>query len=97
LGLALPGPHSGGADVVVFYDHVQEFAQVRHKPSASVLALVITHEIGHALLPAPAHSSLGIMQAEWDEQTMEKADDHELRFTTQQGAQIRERLNHCCG
>jgi hypothetical protein len=37
------------------------------------------------------------MQAEWDEQTMEQADDHELRFTTQQGAQIRERLNHCCG
>jgi hypothetical protein len=37
------------------------------------------------------------MQAEWDQQTMDQADDHELRFTTQQGALIRERLNHCCG
>jgi DNA-binding PadR family transcriptional regulator len=97
LGLTPPGPHFGGADVVVFHDHVQEFAQVRHKPAASVLALVITHEIGHALLPAPAHSSVGIMQAEWDQQTMDQADDHELRFTTQQGALIREQVNHCCG
>jgi hypothetical protein len=97
LGLTPPGPHFGGAEVVVFHDHVQDFAQVRHKAAASVLALVITHEIGHALLPAPAHSRVGIMQAEWDQQTMDQADDHELRFTTQQGALIRERLNHCGG
>jgi hypothetical protein len=97
LGLTPPGPHFGGADVVVFHDHVWEFAEVRHKPVASVLALVIAHEIGHALLPAQAHSSVGIMQAEWDQQAMDQADDHELRFTTQQGALIRERLNHCCG
>jgi hypothetical protein len=83
LGLTPPGPHFGGADIVVFHDHVQDFAQVRHKPTSSVLALVVTHEIGHALLPAPAHSSVGIMQAEWDQQTMDQADDHELRFTTQ--------------
>src|SRR6267143_924675 len=41
LGLTPPGPHFGGADVVVFHDHVQEFAQARHKSAASVLALVI--------------------------------------------------------
>jgi len=97
LGLTPPGLHFRGADTVVFHDHVQDFADVRHKPVSSVLALVITHEIGHALLPAPAHSSVGIMQAEWDQQTMDQADDHELRFTTHQGALIRDRLNHCCG
>jgi hypothetical protein len=97
LGFTPPGPHFGGADVLVFHDHVQEFAEIRHKPAAAVLALVIAHEIGHALLPAPAHSSVGIMQAEWDQQTMDQADDHEFRFTTQQGALIRGRLNRCCG
>ena len=44
-----------------------------------------------------AHTSVGIMQAEWDQQAMDQADDYQLRFTTQQGAQIRERSNHCCG
>jgi hypothetical protein len=97
LGLTPPGPHFGGADIVVFHDYVQEFAQVRHKPASSVLALVIAHEIGHALLLVPAHSSVGIMQPEWDQQTMDQADDHDIRFTTQRGGLIRERLNHCCG
>jgi hypothetical protein len=46
----------GGADIVVFHDHVRDFAQ-----------------------------------------TMDQADDHDIRFTTQQGALIRERLHHCCG
>jgi hypothetical protein len=97
LGLTPPGPHLGGADIVVFHEHVQEFARVRHKPVSSVLALVITHEIGHALLPAPAHSRVGIMQPEWDQQTMDQADDHELRFAAQQGVLIRQRLSQTCG
>ena len=97
LGLTPPGPGLGGADVVVLHDHVQEFAEACRRPASSVLALVIAHEIGHALLPAPAHTSVGIMQSEWDQETMDQADHHELRFTTQQGALIRERLNHCCG
>jgi hypothetical protein len=95
LGLTPPGFHRTGADVVVFHDHVDEFAQVRHKSASSVLALVIAHEIGHALLPAPAHSSVGIMQGEWDQQTLDQADENELRFTAQQGALIRDRLNSC--
>jgi DNA-binding PadR family transcriptional regulator len=96
LGLTPPGPHRTGADVVVFHDHVAEFAQVRHKSASSVLALVIAHEIGHALLPPPAHTSVGIMQGEWDQQTLDRADEYELRFTPQQGALIRDRLNNCC-
>ena len=96
LGLTPPGPHRTGANVVVFHDHVEEFAQIRHKSASSVLALVIAHEIGHALLPEPAHTSAGIMQGERDQQTMDQADAHELRFTPQQGALIRGRLNNCC-
>jgi Transcriptional regulator PadR-like family len=96
LGVTPPGDHRTGADVVVFHDHVEEFARERHKSASSVLALVIAHEIGHALLPAPAHTSVGIMQGEWDQQTLDQADDHELRFTPQQAALIRERLDNCC-
>jgi hypothetical protein len=39
---------------------------------------------------------VGIMQGEWDQQTLDQADDHELRFTPQQAALIRERLDNCC-
>jgi hypothetical protein len=96
LGFTLPGAHRTGADIVVFHDHVEDSARARRKSASAVLALVIAHEIGHALLPAPAHTNVGIMQCEWDQQTLDQADDHELRFTSQQGALIRGRLDECC-
>jgi Transcriptional regulator PadR-like family len=96
LGLTPPGAHPTGVDIVVFHDHVEEFAHARHKSASSVLALVIAHEVGHALLPAPAHTSVGIMQGEWDQQTVDQGDGQELRFTPQQGALIRGRLKSCC-
>jgi hypothetical protein len=61
-----------------------------------VLALVLAHEIGHVLLPAPAHSEVGIMQSPWNPWTMDQAADHGLFFTAQQGELIRQRLTGCC-
>ena len=96
LGLAPPATALCGADVVIFKEHVDEFARVHGRPVPLILGLVLAHEIGHALLPKPTHSSVGIMQAPWDHETMTQASDPGLRFTAQQGALIRARLNRSC-
>jgi hypothetical protein len=96
LGVTPSGLHESRADVLVFYDRILEFAQRLQKDVSTILALVIAHEIGHVLLPAPAHASVGIMQAPWDRHALEQADDHGLLFTARQGALIRQRLDGCC-
>jgi hypothetical protein len=60
------------------------------------MALVLGHEIGHVLLPAPAHSEVGIMQSPWNQPTMDQAAERGLAFTAQQGKLIRQRLTGCC-
>jgi len=96
LGETPPVGQQQRAEIVLFHDSIQAFAQIHRRPVWSVLALVVVHETGHVLLPSPAHSSAGIMQTPWDRHTMEEADDARLGFTPQQGAQIRQRLDRCC-
>ena len=96
LGLTPPATTPCGADIVIFKEHVDEFARAHGRPIPLILGLVLAHEIGHALLPKPAHTSVGIMQAPWDHETMTQASDPGLRFTAQQGALIRARLNRSC-
>jgi hypothetical protein len=96
LGMTPPTRDGSSADILVFYDHVVEFARAHRTATASVLALVVAHEVGHALLPFPAHTSTGIMQASWDRDAIDRASRHDLVFTPQQGAWIRQRLMTCC-
>jgi DNA-binding PadR family transcriptional regulator len=96
LGFSPAGTKPCGADVVVFKEHVDEFARVHGRSASFVLGLVIVHEIGHVFLPIPAHTTAGIMQAPWDHDTMAQADEPGLMFTSRQGALIRTRLNRNC-
>ncbi|MEO8257689.1 MAG: hypothetical protein ABI868_10140 [Acidobacteriota bacterium] len=96
LGTARPGQHESDTEIVLFLDQIRKAAGVYQKAVPTVLALVIAHEIGHVLLPAPAHSEGGIMQTPWDQRTMDQAADQRLFFTTHQGALIRQRLSGCC-
>jgi hypothetical protein len=95
LGMTPPGDGSG-ADILIFHEQIQQLAQTQQRVPSSILALVVAHEIGHLLLPPPAHSTTGIMQAPWDRQALDRADDHALLFTARQGELMRERLDHCC-
>ena len=95
LGVTPPGNDSA-AEILLFHEQIEELAHLQQKAAASVLALVVAHEIGHVLLPAPAHSGAGIMQAPWDRHALDQADDHALLFTARQGELIRQRLNRCC-
>jgi hypothetical protein len=88
LGLTPPGYHDSGAGFQVFYDTINELARARGKAESAVLALVIAHEIGHLLLPEPAHADAGIMRAPWDGDALDG-----LLFTASEGELIRQRLN----
>lgn len=95
LGFAPPETTLCDAAIVIFKEHVDEFAHAHGRPASLILGLVIAHEIGHVLLPKPAHTSAGIMQSPWDQQTMTQADNPGLQFTAQQGALIRATRRRC--
>jgi hypothetical protein len=94
LGIA---PHSRleGGTIVLFYENIQAFAQVLRKSAWSVLAATIAHEIGHILLPSPAHTSTGIMQPSWHEGTSGRIEQSERFFSAQQATLIRQRVTQC--
>jgi hypothetical protein len=96
MGMTPPAHQEGSAEILLFQDHIQQVAEFYQKTVSSVLALVVAHEIGHVLLPLPAHSNAGIMQAPWDRHALDQADEHQLVFTARQGDAIRQRLRQCC-
>jgi hypothetical protein len=57
-----------------------------------VLAAAMAHEVGH-LLMFKAHSSVGIMRADWSQTDFRQAVRGNLLFTTEQAAQMRAALS----
>lgn len=66
LGTTIGGDHERGGSSFVFYDRVVLLARRYGQPTPRLLALAMAHEVGHLLLPAPAHSADGLMKAAWD-------------------------------
>jgi hypothetical protein len=86
MGVALRRANSAKAQI--FFKQVQDFARLHRIDTASVLACVIAHEIGHLLLPGTAHSPTGLMQAQWDRALVHNAATGSLTFTDAQAARI---------
>jgi hypothetical protein len=85
VGFATPGSLAANA----IYDRIHDIAHRYHVPFGVLLGYVIAHELGHLLLPAHSHSELGLMQARLD---LRLAAAKRLRFTSDQAAQMLERL-----
>lgn len=85
VGYATPGSLAANA----IYDRIRTVARKRHVPVDAMLGYVIAHELGHLLLPAPSHSPSGLMRATLD---LKLTARRKLQFTSDQAAQIRERL-----
>jgi hypothetical protein len=64
LAFSLPSVHTG-TDITIFYDRVKRVSEDVEIDSASVLGLVMAHEIGHMLLRSKKHSPTGIMKSPW--------------------------------
>ena len=74
-------------------------SHVGHKyeqPIGRVFGYAMGHEIGHLVLPPPAHSPDGIMRPDWDGADIRHASDGSLRFTLSQRDVIRGKLSACC-
>ena len=95
MGSALAADDHGGT-VSLFYDEVLRTRRQYSQPLRDILALAIAHEIGHVLLPFPAHSPTGVMRSAWNGDDIRHAIVGSLGFTTAQGASIRLRVDGCC-
>jgi hypothetical protein len=60
------GSETGGSYATVFRSTVKQFARGDQNAEITLLGHAIAHEIGHLLLGYGAHSSAGIMKAQWN-------------------------------
>ena len=66
MGTAIGDMHETGGSAFVYYDRVVRAAHESEQDVARLLAYAMAHEMGHLLLPSPAHATSGIMRPEWD-------------------------------
>jgi hypothetical protein len=92
MGKTLGDEHEMGRAAYVFKDRVLQIAHKRHQDVAQVLAYAIAHEMGHVLLPRPAHTDTGIMRAEWNGDDLRYIASDALRFTPAQATQMKSTL-----
>jgi hypothetical protein len=83
LGTTIARDTHGGT-AFVFYERVLNFAHDHRWPVETILALAIAHELGHVLLPAPAHTASGLMKAEWDDDDIRRLATGARAFTAEQ-------------
>jgi hypothetical protein len=81
----------------IYYGRVQQMAAQHDVASTIVLAGAMSHEIGHLLLGARAHSPDGLMRACWRRVEFHQAAERQLRFSPDEIAAIRTRLDVLLG
>jgi hypothetical protein len=91
MGRALESSETTGTSMI-FFEQVRVAADKYHLPVETVLALAMAHELGHLLLPHPAHATTGIMLGMWTPQDVRHAAAGKLRFTPEQAALIRAKV-----
>lgn len=96
MGTAIGEAHEIGGLAFVFFERVLKSAHERQQDVACVLAYAMAHEMGHLLLPAPAHSPSGIMRSAWDGDDLRHIASGSLQFTQLQANAIRAKAVSCC-
>jgi hypothetical protein len=96
MGSALGDTHETGGSAFVYYDRVLRSAHERQQDVVGVLAYAMAHEMGHLLLPAPAHAPSGIMRGAWDGDDLRHIASGSLKFTPAQQAAIRMKALTTC-
>jgi hypothetical protein len=96
MGTAIGDVHETSGSAFVFYDRVLSSAHGGQHDVARVLAYAIAHEMGHLLLPHPAHSPSGIMRPDWDGDDLRHIASGSLQFTAVQANAIRAKVSGCC-
>jgi hypothetical protein len=96
MGTAIGDMHETGGSAFVYYDRVVRAAHESEQDVARLLAYAMAHEMGHLLLPSPAHATSGIMRPEWDGDDLRHIASGLLQFTAVQANAIRAKASGCC-
>lgn len=89
LAYSLPSVRSG-TNITIFYDRVRRVSRDVDIDSASVLGLVVAHEIGHMLLRSTEHAPTGIMKSPWTKSDIQHAAARLGGFTSSERSMIRQ-------
>jgi hypothetical protein len=93
---AVLGDAETGWLAFVYYDCVLRSAHEREQDVARLLAYAMAHEMGHLLLPRPAHSPSGIMRSGWNGDDLRHIASGSLHFTAVQANAICAKVSDCC-
>jgi hypothetical protein len=81
-----------GVLATIYVDRVERMAERSEADSASLLGRAIAHELGHLLLATNAHSSRGLMRAQWSPRDIRGNQIADWVLTRKEAEAIRKRL-----
>jgi hypothetical protein len=81
---------------MLFRDRIASVARDSRQDVARLLAYAMAHEIGHLLLPDPAHANVGIMRAGWDGDDLRHIGHRTLAFSVAEVALLGAKATGCC-
>jgi hypothetical protein len=90
LGLSFAG-HGGGTYASVFLQPVKDEADEASLPWVIVLSYAAAHEIGHLLLGDQAHTSRGLMKANWNTNDFLAMAQNHFHFSEEQTRELASR------
>jgi hypothetical protein len=96
MGTSLGLDHASSGTALVYRDRVLQVAHGRDALVPRVLAYAMAHEMGHLLLPYPAHAADGIMRANWNDEDLAHIAGGSLRFTSAEAKEMRDKISGCC-
>jgi len=77
----------------IYYPGAQALSARSLAGISEILGSIAAHEVGHLLLGAKAHSSSGVMVADWSHWEFELLSRRQLIFTRDQSSRLRERIS----
>ena len=93
LGHALIDIGAGaGVFATIYVDRVEQMAEISEIDDEVLLGRVIAHELGHLLLMTNAHTSSGLMRAQWTAPIIRRSRPGDWALTEEDIATIRKRL-----
>lgn len=93
LGHALIDNGAGaGMFATIYADRVEQMADISEIDREVLLGRAIAHELGHLLLMTTAHTSSGLMRAQWTAPVVRRSRPGDWALTKEDIATIRKRL-----